>query len=79
MGGWRHDAAVAGCALGHGADKDVTWVDGALDGSIVYVETEERLMADDDNTRTDAYRVQPPEPGEILPSSAAPRRMPAAP
>ena len=52
---------------GHGADKDVTWVDGAVDGSIVYVETEERLTADDDNTRPDAFRVQPPAPGEIQP------------
>ena len=45
---------------GHPVDKDVTYVDGALDGSIVYVETAEQLTADDSNTRLDAYRVYPP-------------------
>ena len=52
---------------GNGADKDVTFVDGALDGSIVYVESEEPLTADDTNTRLDAYRVHPPPPGEVEP------------
>jgi hypothetical protein len=52
---------------GHGADKDATYVDGALDGSIVYVESDEPLTADDTNTRLDAYRVQPPAAGEMQP------------
>ena len=60
---------------GHGADKDVTFVDGAIDGSIVYVESEEPLTADDTNTRLDAYRVHPPAPGEVEPEPAgAPSR-----
>ena len=42
---------------GDATQEDVTFVDGALDGSIVYVETEEQLTADDTNTRADAYRV----------------------
>ena len=48
-----------------GADEDATFVDGALDGSIVYVESEEPLTADDTNTRLDAYRVHPPPAGEV--------------
>ena len=54
----------------------MTYVDGALDGSIVYVETEEQLTADDGNTRLDAYRVYPPGPGQTPPQTGG--QVPAA-
>jgi hypothetical protein len=41
---------------------DVWFVDAAEDGSIAYVQTEERLTADDTNIRNDGYRVRLPVP-----------------
>jgi hypothetical protein len=42
--------------------EDVHFVDAAEDGSIAYVQTEERLTADDTNERADGYRVRLPVP-----------------
>jgi hypothetical protein len=42
--------------------EDVWFVDAAEDGSIAYVETEERLTVDDRNERADGYRVRLPLP-----------------
>jgi hypothetical protein len=48
-------------------DKDVSFVDASLDGSIAYLESEEQLTADDTNLRPDGVRVHPPAPGAVLP------------
>jgi hypothetical protein len=42
--------------------EDAWFVDAAEDGSIAYVQTEERLTADDRNERADGYRVRLPLP-----------------
>jgi hypothetical protein len=42
--------------------EDVWFVDAAEDGSIAYVQTEERLTTDDRNERNDGYRVRLPLP-----------------
>jgi hypothetical protein len=53
---------------GGATQEEAAFVDAALDGSIVYFETEERLTADDTNTRLDAYRVNAPPSGEVVPA-----------
>jgi hypothetical protein len=52
---------------GGATQEEASFVDAALDGSIVYFETEEPLTVDDSNTRLDAYRVSAPPAGEITP------------
>ena len=47
-------------------DKDVFFVDAAVDGSIAYLESEEQLTADDVNLRKDGVRVHPPAPGTVV-------------
>jgi hypothetical protein len=55
--------------------RDVTFVDASEDGAIAYLQTEERLTADDTNARTDGYRVRsavPPPAPVPIPDGAPP-------
>ena len=64
------------------ASEDVAYVDGSDDGVIAYVQTEERLTADDLNARPDGYRVRaavPPAPPTPTPTPTAQSSPPAAP